>query len=158
MTTICECCGQPIRARKSAPKAPTFKAWADWMPAHRAAKLAACNLHGDRWSIQPGAYVHARLPAAWVACKVFGRVSKTPRDVRLPAAQFWPNGMLPAGPEYAAPASARVTADIVVTDCYGNRVSLHPMELPAFLNRNEIMARQIADALANDATPLAVAA
>jgi hypothetical protein len=44
--------------------------------------------------------VIARLPAAWVACKVFGRVSKSPRDVRMPAARFWPNGLLPIGPEY----------------------------------------------------------
>jgi hypothetical protein len=102
MTRICECCGQPIKAaRAKAPKAPTFKSYDDWAPAHLAAKLAACADLGVHWAIQPGASVIARVPAAWVACKVFARVSKSPRDVRMPAARFWPNGLLPRGPEYA---------------------------------------------------------
>jgi len=103
MAKICECCGQPIKAvRAKAPKAPTFKGYDDWAPAHLAAKMAACAELGDHWAILPGASVIARVPAAWVACKVFARVSKSPRDLRMPAARFWPNGLLPRGPEYAA--------------------------------------------------------
>jgi hypothetical protein len=81
--------------------APKFKGYDDFSPAHTAAKRAACAELGLRWALVPGASVIARLPAAWVACKVFGRVSKSPRDVRTPAARFWPNGLLPIGPEYA---------------------------------------------------------
>jgi len=80
----------------------TFKNYDDFSAANRAAKLAACEAHGLHWHLVPGASALARLPAAWVACKVFGRTSKSPRDVRLPAARFWPNGLLPVGPEYAA--------------------------------------------------------
>jgi hypothetical protein len=102
MTAICHCCGQPIKvARAKAPKAPTFKGYDDWAAAHLAAKLAACAALGDHWAILPGASVIARVPAAWVSCKVFGRTSKSPRDMRIPAARFWPNGLLPRGPEYA---------------------------------------------------------
>jgi hypothetical protein len=101
MNRICECCGQAIKpARAKAPKAPTFKGYDDWSAAHLAAKLAACAELGDHWAILPGASVIARVPAAWVACKVFARVSKSPRDVRMPAARFWPNGLLPRGPDY----------------------------------------------------------
>jgi hypothetical protein len=101
MPTICICCGQPIKAKRStAAKAVTFKGYDDWSPAHTAAKQAAAAAYGDHWHLVPGASVIATLPAAWVSCKVFGRTSKTPRDGRIPAARFWPNGMLPNGPAY----------------------------------------------------------
>jgi hypothetical protein len=106
MTTICICCGQPIRAAgqtgavRSARLAPKFKGYDDFSPAHTAAKRAACAELGLLWTLVPGASMPVRLPAAWVACKVFGRVSKSPRDVRMPAARVWPNGLLPIGPEY----------------------------------------------------------
>lgn len=98
-TQICQCCGQPIRAKRA--KAPTFKGYDDFIPVLQIAKYAAQAARGDHWAIIPGASVMARLPAAWTRCKVFGRISASPRDRRLPAAQFWPDGILPAGPEYA---------------------------------------------------------
>ena len=101
MNAICICCGQPIRAARAAKAAPKFKGYDDFSAANVAAKRAACAELGLSWALVPGASAIARLPAAWVACKVFGRVSKSPRDVRLPAARFWPNGLLPVGPEYA---------------------------------------------------------
>jgi len=118
MTKVfCECCGQQIRAvRNPAAKAPRFKGYDDYAAASVAAKNAAAAELGLHWHLVPGASVLATLPAAWVACKVFGRTSKSPRDVRLPAARFWANGLLPLGPDYAAeyawePAAA-VVADM----------------------------------------------
>jgi len=110
---FCECCGQQIRARK--PTRPVFKGYDDFCPAVVTAKNAAAAELGLHWHLVAGASVLATLPAAWVACKVFGRTSKSPRDVRLPAARFWANGLLPVGPDYAeeyawepdAPAIAR---------------------------------------------------
>ena len=99
---ICQCCGQPIKAQRAPRKAPTFKGYADWSPAHTRAKMRACAELGASWKLIAGASVIATLPAAWVSCKVFGRTSRTPRDVRLPAARFWDAGMLPAGPDYGA--------------------------------------------------------
>jgi hypothetical protein len=98
---ICECCGQPIRASRK-PARPVFKGYDDFTLAVMAAKNAAVSELGLHWRLMPGASVLATLPAAWVACKVFGRTSKSPRDTRLPAARFWANGLLPVGPEYAA--------------------------------------------------------
>ena len=80
----------------------SFKSYEDFSPVSFAAKCAAVDAHGLLWALVPGASVLARLPAPWTACKVFGRVSRSPRDVRLPAARFWPNGALPIGPEYGA--------------------------------------------------------
>lgn len=99
LSTICPCCGQRVRAKR-ARTAPTFKGYDDWSPAHTRAKQRACAELGFDWKLISGASVIATLPAAWVACKVFGRTSKSPRDVRLPAARFWDNGLLPAGPAY----------------------------------------------------------
>lgn len=99
MATTCTCCGQVIRMKRRT--APTFKGYDDWTPAVQAAKQAACDELGELWAIKPGASILATVPAAWVSCKVFGRVSHSPRDMRLPAARFWPDGLLPRGPEYA---------------------------------------------------------
>jgi hypothetical protein len=105
MPLVCECCGQTIKAKRQpkAPKAPTFSAYDDFVPVYNAARAAAVAALGERWYLAPGASAVARLPAKWVRCQVYGRVSAGPRDVRLPAAQFWPAGMLPAGPDYAEP-------------------------------------------------------
>jgi len=59
--------------------------------------------------------VLATLPAAWVSCKVFGRTSKSPRDVRLPAAQYWPGGLLPRGPVYGTDHARETDATIEAT-------------------------------------------
>jgi hypothetical protein len=103
-TIVCECCGQPIRKAPAARKpAGSFKGYDDFVPAFNAARQAAIAELGERWYLVPGASQWARIPAPWAACKVYGRVSNAPRDRRLPAAQFWPSGTMPVGPEYAAP-------------------------------------------------------
>lgn len=103
-TLVCECCGQPIRKAPAARKpAASFRGYDDFVPAFNAARRAAIAALGERWYLVPGASQWARIPAPWAACKVFGRVSNAPRDRRLPAAQFWPSGAMPIGPEYAAP-------------------------------------------------------
>jgi antirestriction protein ArdC len=79
-----------------------IKDYDTFIAARRVACQAACDVHGLRWALAEGASVWARVPAAWVACRVFGRVSRSPRDQRMPAAQFWPAGRLPVGPQYAA--------------------------------------------------------
>lgn len=96
---------------------PSYKGHADFQAAHTLAKYAAAFELGLHWKLVPGASVRARLPAAWVTHKVGVmqsnsvngsgtkgraiRTCRTPRDVRLPAACFWENG-LPIGPEYFA--------------------------------------------------------
>lgn len=103
MTKICECCGQPIRATKRArPAAKSYAGYDDFVPAFNAARQAAIAELGAQWYLVPGASIRARVPTAWVACKVYGRTSSAPRDQRLPAAQFWTDGTLPAGPDYEA--------------------------------------------------------
>ena len=108
MTRICECCGQTVKAKRAA-KAPavkalvaSFKGYDDFAPALDAAKAAARAALGNRWDLVLGATAIARVPAAWTRCKVYGRTSTGPRDMRLPVAEFWPSGVLPVGPEYAA--------------------------------------------------------
>lgn len=96
-------------------KAVRYKGHSDFQAAHTRAKYAACYELGPHWKLVRGASVMARLPAAWVRCAVGQhpgvngsnptgkalRYCKTPRDVRLPADCYWPNG-LPEGPEYFA--------------------------------------------------------
>ena len=108
IVAVCPCCGQSIKpaARKAA---ASFKGYDDFVAAYNAARHAAIAAHGAGWYLVPGASQWARIPAKWAACKVYGRVSTAPRDRRLPAAQFWPAGTLPVGPEYA-PDGPRETA------------------------------------------------
>jgi hypothetical protein len=87
---------------------PHFRAYADFVPVFNAARRAAIEVYGEGWSINPEAYVWARLPVAWVRCKVATgkrsfRFSATSRDHKLPVAKFWPRNRLPIGPEYAPP-------------------------------------------------------
>lgn len=90
-------------ARKGAASEPVKIRDYDSYVAARAEAVAACIAdHGLSWKLAEGASVPCRLPAKWTACKVFGRVSRSPRDMRLPAAQYWPGGILPEGPEYFA--------------------------------------------------------
>jgi antirestriction protein ArdC len=70
-----------------------------YLPHLRYAQARALAQYGSQWRVRHG--VLCRLPAKWVACKVFGRVAKAPRDTRLPPGKFWPGGKLPVGPEYA---------------------------------------------------------
>jgi len=102
MSTICQCCGQTIRAKRATRVAKSFTGYDDFVPAFNAARQAAIAELGPRWYLVPGASIRARVPTAWVACKVYGRTSTAPRDQRFPAAQFWADGALPAGPDYEA--------------------------------------------------------
>ena len=79
----------------------TFRGYDDFVPAYNAARAAIAVELGANWHLFPTAYQWARVPAPWASCKVFGRTSKAPRDMRLPAARYWPTGKLPVGPEYA---------------------------------------------------------
>jgi len=90
----------------------SFRDHSEFQAAHKRAKEAATYECGMLWKLVPGASVLARLPAKWITCKVGVmpavnrragkalRVAKSPRDVRLPAACFWDDGELPAGPDY----------------------------------------------------------
>jgi hypothetical protein len=104
-------CGARLGQDPITMAAKSFRAYDDFTAAHSAAKAAACAALGPRWSLAPRASVLGRVPAAWVACKVFGRVSKSPRDMRMPAACYWPGGALPVGPVYSAD-YARETAPL----------------------------------------------
>ena len=100
----------------------SFKGYDDWSPAHTAAKWRAVEAHGLCWALVPGAFVRCRVPASWVACRVYGRTSRSPRDIRMPAAHFWPDGRLPIGPEYerAAPFTLTPTEEADAVREYPN--------------------------------------
>lgn len=111
-TIVCECCGQPIRKPAARKPAASFRSYDDFVVAYNAARHAAIAALGEAWYLVPGASQWARIPAPWAACKVYGRTSHAPRDRRLPAAQFWPAGVMPAGPEYAAPDARSVPTSL----------------------------------------------
>jgi antirestriction protein ArdC len=77
--------------------APVCRDYDSFVAALAIAKAAPCRIAGAMWALKPGMAVLARVPARWVACKVFSRTSRAPRDMRLPSAIFWPGGKLPAG-------------------------------------------------------------
>jgi hypothetical protein len=101
---ICQCCGQTIKpaAKSAKPRATvrTFKGYDDFHAALVAAQTAVCASLGERWKLIRGASVYARVPRAWVAVKTAHANLPGHRDMRLPAARFWPAGELPNGPEY----------------------------------------------------------
>lgn len=112
-----------------------YRDYVDFQAAHKDAREQACYELGPLWKLVPGASVLARLPAKWVTCKIGVtpgvnkragkalRVARSPRDVRLPAAEFWEDGELPVGPEYfeeyawddgsAIPAPSNMNGDFV---------------------------------------------
>lgn len=78
-----------------------FRSWDDWHPVWRAACQAAAGEHGGQWHLHPET-LNARIPAAWANIKLpIGTTKHGPRDIHIPAARFWPGGVLPCGPEYA---------------------------------------------------------
>lgn len=79
--------------------ANTFRNYEGFAAAWNEAASNARDTLGPQWHLDSGT-VCARVPATWVACKVFGRVSRSPRDMHIPAACFWPANDLPVGPEY----------------------------------------------------------
>jgi len=86
----------------------SFRGYDDFVVAYNAARANIAASLGANWHLVPAAYQWARVPAPWASCKVFGRTSKAPRDMRLPNARYWPDGTLPVGPEYAEPAPRNV--------------------------------------------------
>jgi hypothetical protein len=90
--------GRPAGSKKAG---ATFRGFDDFVPAFNAARYAAIAMHGENWWLRPEACLKARLPRAWAKCVGKYHSSKGLRDVNFPVARFWPNGMLPAGPEYA---------------------------------------------------------
>jgi hypothetical protein len=87
---------------------PTIKDYDGWIAARNLARANAVEQCGARWQYTPANGVWARLPAKWSSYKIFGRSVRTPRDQVIPAARFWPDGVLPIGPEYAAQRSMAV--------------------------------------------------
>jgi hypothetical protein len=81
----------------------SFRGFDDFMPAFTAARMLAIADHGARWYLSADC-LKARLPAAWVRWVGLSVSGKSPRDVNMPSARYWPGGVLPAGPDYAAPA------------------------------------------------------
>jgi hypothetical protein len=79
----------------------TFAGYDDFMPAFYAAREAVACRAGRQWYLNPDVAMKARVPAAWVACRVSRGTINGPRDVNFPRAEFWPEGVLPVGPEYA---------------------------------------------------------
>jgi hypothetical protein len=92
-------------ARYSPRPRRAYRGFDDFMPALATARAAAITEHGEKWWANPNASLWARVPAAWVAWKGFSRSGSSPRDMHFPIGKFWPGGVLPIGPDYAAPVS-----------------------------------------------------
>jgi hypothetical protein len=120
--------------------------WDSFMAARGVACQAAIAAFGRAWATEPGASVMATVPAAWVACRVFGRVARMRRDLRLPAARFWPGGTLPSGPVYGAPDRLE-TAPVLFGNTHANPCG------PAYARWLEAFDRARREESAAPATP-----
>jgi hypothetical protein len=89
----------------------TYRGFDDFMPAFSLARERCMAVHGSRWWANPNANRWARVPAAWVRWKGRSISGASPRDVHFPLGEFWLGGVLPVGPEYAAPVSVCQFAD-----------------------------------------------
>jgi hypothetical protein len=92
-------------------RSTSYRGYDDFMPAFRAAREAAAAKHGPNWWMKPDASRWARVPPTWVAWKGYSRSGSSPRDMHFPVGEFWPGGVLPIGPEYAAPVSVAQFAE-----------------------------------------------
>ena len=81
------------------PAVNTYRGYDDFMAARWIAAQAAGESLGSSWHLIPGASVWARVPAAWVRWQGTAVSGKSPRDMILPAARYWPGGTLPVGPD-----------------------------------------------------------
>jgi hypothetical protein len=114
---------KPLRLAGSA-----FSSWEDWWPVCRAARARASADLGARWDLDAST-LHARIPSAWANIKLaIGGTKHGPRDIHMPAAKYWPGGVLPYGPEYAArgPVDGRKAA--TVTRLRAPALELAPVE------------------------------
>lgn len=83
----------------TAPKPAKVGAWEFWRM-HGEAVAAIGARYGDAWKIRApfGDTVLATVASGWKSAKTErGTVVKWPADGRMPAAQYWPGGELPAG-------------------------------------------------------------
>lgn len=69
---------------------------ASWRDHYLMAVIAVMRMHGRRWVFINHVGVPARIPAQWAAIKLSsGLTRKGRRDLRIPAAEFWPEGRFP---------------------------------------------------------------
>jgi hypothetical protein len=90
-----------LAAHRAATPRLTFSGWDDFAPAWGFACALAQERFGRQWYLNPMACRKARVPLAWVSCRLSLRSSVSPRDMNMPNAQFWEGGRLPVGPDYA---------------------------------------------------------
>lgn len=122
-------------------KPSAFKGWRDFSRALQVTRDAAWRVHGEQWHLRPGACVKARVPAHWVRSVIAHRASNTPRDINIPAGEFWPDGGLPIGPSYATPFEGfrpRVRLTSMVT---GQTAELDDLEAIIWLAQQEAIGR-----------------
>lgn len=95
----------PLRKRSAgrvavaASKAVKINVWEFWRM-HGEAVAAIRAIYGDRWKVTSpfGQTVLATVASGWKSAKTErGTVVKWPADGRMPAAQYWHGGELPAG-------------------------------------------------------------
>lgn len=122
-------------------KPSAFKGWRAFSRALQAARDAVWRAYGEQWHLRPGACVKARVPAHWVRSVIAHRASNTPRDLNLPAGEFWPDGVLPIDPNYATPFAGfrpRVRLTSLVT---GATADLDDLEAIIWLAQQEAIGR-----------------
>ena len=86
---------QPVAKR--ATKARSIMGAEAFFDTFQAARRRVCELHGDRWVVA-GLSRWATVPAGLRSFKgPMGTTIRLPRDIRLPPADCWVGGVIPAG-------------------------------------------------------------
>jgi len=133
----------PEKARKAAVRKPAALSGPEFWERASAAYAAVRREYGDAWRYHAPA-VWASLPTRLRSFKsARGVAVRYMRDHRFPAAQFWPGGVLPEGPEYRAVEPVRYSGPEAGTLCAlnGTEFTFHwPVELSAWLAQQDQIA------------------
>jgi antirestriction protein ArdC len=121
------------RARKAAPRGAAALSGAEFWDHAASATAAARAEHGAGWrATAPG--VWASLPVRLRSFKsARGVAIRYRRDHHMPAAQYWPGGVLPIGPDYRPVESVAYTGPDAVTLCPIGQGAPAEAESPAVL-------------------------
>lgn len=116
--------GASPAVRPKAAKAPKRMTAEQFFDMYQLARKAVAARYGNRWTIE-GMSRWATLPAGWRSFTgPRGGKVKLPKDIRVPAAEFWPAGVMPAELVLADDTPRQLTAFVCRL---GETVPIHPM-------------------------------
>lgn len=116
----------PAAAPRKVGKARKSMTAEQFFDAYQAARRTVAERHGLRWVVD-GQATWATVPAGWRSFKGprGGKVT-LPKDIRIPAAHYWPGGRIPPELVLAEPAPAAGVPWVVGYGRDGEHVLLHP--------------------------------